>query len=251
MRKCVDLNCDMGEGIGADEDLMQYITSANIACGAHAGNPNIMDATVRLAKKYGVAVGAHPGFPDIEGFGRRDMQMSPHEIYCSIVSQVGALAAFCTVHGVEMQHVKPHGALYNLAARGVVVADAIARGVYDVNPKLILYGLAGSELVSVGREVGLRVVSEVFADRTYQPDGSLTPRTEAGAMIEETDRAVGQVRLMIAKGYVEAVDGTKVRLQADTICVHGDGIHAVDFVKELRAGLEQGNIDVKAHGMTK
>lgn len=242
----VDLNCDMGEGSSSDQALMQHITSANIACAAHAGSPTMMDATVQLAKKQGVAVGAHPGFPDREGFGRRDIQMSAHEIYCSIVSQVGALAAFCTVHGVKMQHVKPHGALYNLAARDTKVATAIAKGVYDVDPKLILFGLAGSKLVSAGREVGLRVLSEVYADRTYQPDGSLTPRKNVGAMIEDVDRAVDQVRVMIEKGYVEAVDGTRVTIDPDTICIHGDGAHAADFARELRVGLREAGVVVKA-----
>lgn len=253
MRKSIDLNCDMGEGFdvsasSADEALMQHITSANIACAAHAGNPSVMDATVLLAKKYGVAVGAHPGFPDKEGFGRRDTQMSPHEIYCSVAYQIGALDAFCSVNGVEMQHVKPHGALYNLAARDAQVAESIAKAVYDVNPGLILYGLAGSLLVSVGRQIGLSVASEVFADRTYQSDGALTPRAETGAMIEEVDVAVNQVRTMIDKGYVEAVDEIHVELQADTVCIHGDGAHAVNFARKLRVGLRDVGVVVKAFG---
>ena len=247
MVKSVDLNCDMGEGLDVDEALMQHICSANIACAAHAGSPVVMDATIQLAKKYGVAVGAHPGFPDLVGFGRRDMQLSVREIYCSTVAQVGALAAFCAVHGVVMQHVKPHGALYNLAARDADVAGAIAKGVYDVNPQLILYGLAGSTLVVAGHEVGLRAVSEVFADRSYQADGSLTPRIEAGAMIE-VDMAVGQVQTLIEKGYVEAVDGTKVNMACDTVCIHGDGAHAVDFARELRLGLREAGVDVNAFG---
>lgn len=246
MGKSVDLNCDMGEGFENDEALMQHITSANIACGAHAGDPNVMDATVRLAKKYGVAVGAHPGYPDIEGFGRRMLQLSPDEIYRSIVYQIGGLAAFCSIYGVRMQHVKPHGALYNLAAKDSEVAAAIARGVYDINPQLVLYGLAGGTLVSAGRQIGLPVASEVFADRTYQPDGSLTSRSEAGAMVDGVNAAVNQVKTMIEEGYVEAIDGTHVTIQSDTICVHGDGAHAVDFARELRGALEKGNIDVRA-----
>ncbi|WP_404456418.1 LamB/YcsF family protein [Virgibacillus necropolis] len=246
MRKTVDLNCDMGEGFGADEALMQHVTSVNIACGAHAGDPNVMDTTVRLAKKYGVTVGAHPGFPDIAGFGRRMLQLSPDEIYRSMVYQIGGLAAFCKVHGVDMQHVKPHGALYNLAAKDSDVAAAIARAVYDINPQLLLYGLAGGALISAGRQAGLHTASEVFADRTYQSDGALTPRSEANAMVDSADGAIKQVTTMIEKGYVEATDGAQVPIKADTICVHGDGAHAVDFAKELRAALEQGKIDVRA-----
>lgn len=236
----------MGEGFEADEVLMQYITSANIACGAHAGNPNVMDDTVRLAKKHGVAVGAHPGFPDIEGFGRRMLELSPDEIYRSTVHQIGALAAFCKIHHLDMQHVKPHGALYNLAANDLEVAKAIAKAVHDINPKLILFGLAGSFVLSAGRQAGLRVASEVFADRTYQPDGTLTPRGEAGAMVASAAEAVLQVKTMVEKGYVEAVDGTHVKIQPDTLCIHGDGAHAVDFARELRGALEAENVTMEA-----
>lgn len=245
-QKTIDINCDMGEGFGEDEALMRYITSANIACGAHAGNYNVMDATVRLAKKYGVAVGAHPGYPDIKGFGRRDLELSPDEIYRLIVYQIGSLAAFCKVHGVKMQHVKPHGALYNLAAQNKDAAEAICRAVYDVNPKLVLYGLSGSLLVSASRQIGLETASEVFADRTYQSNGSLTPRTEKGALIDNPEHAVKQVKTLMEKGYVEAVNGSQVNLEADTLCIHGDGENAVIFASALRYGLENSGITVKA-----
>ncbi|MFZ3576877.1 LamB/YcsF family protein [Virgibacillus sp. DJP39] len=250
LSKTIDINCDLGEGFGvytfgADESLMQYISSANIACGAHAGDPNVMDAVVRLAKKYGVAVGAHPGFPDLPGFGRRNMQLSPDEIFHIVVYQVGALAAFCKVHEIKMNHVKPHGALYNLAAKDSQIAEVIAGAIYAVNSDLILYGLAGSELIPAGEKAGLKVASEIFADRTYQPDGSLTLRKEPHAMITEINKAVNQVKTVIESGYVEAVDGTKVKLRADTVCIHGDGEQAVNFAKELRTGLNEEGVSIK------
>ncbi|WP_373893415.1 LamB/YcsF family protein [Virgibacillus natechei] len=245
----MDLNCDMGESfgaytIGADERLLEHITSANIACGSHAGDPHVMDKTVRLAKKYGVAVGAHPGFPDIAGFGRRMIDFSPDEIYRFVVYQIGALQAFCYIHDVKMQHVKPHGALYNLAVHDSRAADAIARAVYDLDSNLILYGLAGSELLAAGRARGLRVVSEVFADRTYQPDGSLTPRKQEDALIEDVNVAVKQVEQMIRDGVVEAANGEFVEIEADTVCVHGDGAHAVRFVKGLWEALDARGVEV-------
>ncbi|MFB4167790.1 LamB/YcsF family protein [Virgibacillus sp. JSM 102003] len=253
MAKRIDLNCDMGESfgaykIGSDEKLLEFVTSANIACGAHAGEPNVMDRTVRLAKEHHVSVGAHPGFPDIAGFGRRMIDFSPDEIYRMVVHQIGGLQAFCTVHGVQMQHVKPHGAMYNLAAKNRDVADAVARAVYDVDSRLVLFGLAGSELLAAGREVGLRVASEVFADRTYQADGSLTPRGRTDALIRDVDAAVLQVEHMVEEGVVRAVTDEMVDIEADTICVHGDGEHAVTFVEKLRAMLERAGIVVRGVG---
>lgn len=251
MVKSMDLNSDMGESfgnytIGADEQLLAHISSANIACGSHAGDPNVMERTVQLAKQNHVAVGAHPGFPDIAGFGRRMIDFSPEEIYRFVVYQIGALQAFCEIHEVKMQHVKPHGALYNLAARDRNVAKAIAQSVYDFDDALILYGLAGSELLDAGREAGLEVASEVFADRTYQPDGNLTSRKDAGAMIVELDTAVVQVKRMINDGMVEAVNGEWINIEADTICVHGDSPHAVTFAGKLKQALEAAHIHVKA-----
>ncbi|MFC4557567.1 LamB/YcsF family protein [Virgibacillus kekensis] len=253
MEKRIDLNCDMGESfgaytIGADKELMEHITSANIACGAHAGDPNVMDRTVSLAKEYGVGVGAHPGFPDIEGFGRRMIDFSADEIYRMVVHQIGSLQAFCAVHDVPMQHVKPHGALYNFAAKNWEAADAVARAVRDVNPDLILFGLAGSELLAAGRNAGLKVASEVFADRTYQPDGSLTPRGQDNALIERTEDAVEQVKQMVNDGQVRAVNGEMIDIMADTICVHGDGPHAAEFAEKLRAMLEEDGVEVCSVG---
>ncbi|MEN1967352.1 5-oxoprolinase subunit PxpA [Lentibacillus sp. N15] len=251
MNRSIDLNCDMGESfgrytIGRDEEMMSYITAANIACGGHAGDPDVMDRTVALAKEHGVAVGAHPGFPDLHGFGRRMINYSVEEVYRLVVYQVGALQAFCQVHHLEMQHVKAHGALYNLAGKDRRVALAIAQAIHDIDCSLILYGLAGSELLTAGRDCGLRVASEVFADRTYQADGSLTPRGEKGAVIEDAGHAVRQVKRMITDGVVEAIDGTLVNIEADTICLHGDGAHTVAFASQLRKALEQIGITVRA-----
>ncbi|WP_439649437.1 LamB/YcsF family protein [Lentibacillus daqui] len=249
MDKQIDLNCDMGESfgrytIGADADMMAYITSANIACGGHAGDPEVMEQTVRLAKQHGVAIGAHPGFFDLAGFGRRMIDCSAAEVYRLVVYQVGALAAFCKVNQARMQHVKPHGALYNLAGQNRQIADAIARAVHDIDPSLILYGLAGSELLQAGEDQGLQVASEVFADRTYQPDGRLTPRKHPNAIIEQAEAAVQQVEQMVNHGVVEAVDGTQIKIRADTICLHGDGVNAVAFAKKLRRKLEDAEINV-------
>ncbi|WP_164668041.1 LamB/YcsF family protein [Virgibacillus doumboii] len=253
MAKRVDMNCDMGESfgayiIGSDEELLKHVTSANIACGAHAGDPTVMDTTVRLAKEHGVAVGAHPGFPDISGFGRRMIDFSPDEIYRMVVHQIGGLQAFCRIHDVWMQHVKPHGALYNLAGRNRAAADAIARAVYDVDHGLILFGLAGSELLDAGRGVGLQVASEAFADRSYQADGSLTPREDTGAVIEDVAEAIAQVERMVNDGVVRAVTGELIGLEADTICVHGDGKNAVQFAEQLRKALERKGLEVAAIG---
>lgn len=253
MTKRIDLNCDMGESFGmytfgADEQLIAYITSANIACGAHAGEPDVMDRTVRLAKEHGVRVGAHPGFPDLAGFGRRMMDFSPVEVYRMVVHQIGGIQAFCKVHNVRMQHVKPHGALYNIAAKNRDTADAIARAVRDVDDELVLFGLAGSELLAAGRGAGLRVASEVFADRTYQADGSLTPRSRPDALIQDADKAVLQVERMLNLGKVHAVTGEEVMIEADTICLHGDGEQAVAFAGKLRTALEQSGVDVQAIG---
>lgn len=250
MLKSVDLNCDMGEGFGAytfgaDKQLLAHITSANIACGLHAGEPNVMERTVHLAKKHGVAIGAHPGFPDIAGFGRRMIEFSPEEIYRFVIYQIGALQAFCKIHNVKMQHVKPHGALYNVAARDRDIAGAIARGVYDLDDSLILYGLAGSELLEAGREAGLRVASEIFADRTYQPDGSLTSRKNENAMINEVEIAVAQVERMVNEGTVVAVNGDVINLEADTVCIHGDSPQAVSFASRLREALVAKQINIK------
>lgn len=251
MVKGIDINSDIGESfgvytIGADELLLKQITSANIACGAHAGDPNIMDHTVQLAKRNKVAVGAHPGFPDLAGFGRRMIDFTPDEIYRLVAYQIGGLQAFCKIHHVQMQHVKPHGALYNLAVHDRKVANAIARAVDDLDSSLILFGLAGSLLLDAGREAGLQVASEVFADRTYQPDGSLTSRMIEGAMITDVNVAVRQIERMVAEGVVESVNGELVTVEADTVCVHGDGPRAVEFVRKLRQALDAAGVKVGA-----
>ncbi|MCU0326127.1 MAG: LamB/YcsF family protein [Spirosomaceae bacterium] len=250
MRKTIDLNCDMGESFGAwvmgnDEKLMKLISSANIACGYHAGDASIMRKTTELAIKNGVAVGAHPGFNDLQGFGRRNMQLSPQEVYDICVYQIGAMFGVVRALGGKLHHVKPHGALYNMAAQDRNLARAIAEATKAIHPDLILYGLSGSFLISEAKAIGLKTASEVFADRTYQNDGTLTPRSQPNALIESTEDAVSQVIMMIEEGSVIATDGQKVSLEADTVCIHGDGKHAVEFAAELRSKLLQREIELK------
>ncbi|GIO29299.1 MULTISPECIES: LamB/YcsF family protein [Paenibacillus] len=245
----VDLNCDMGESfgryaIGSDEDMMKYITSANIACGFHAGDPSVMRHTVRMAVRQGVAVGAHPGLPDLAGFGRRRMEVSAGEVYDMVTYQLGALLAFVKQEGGTLKHVKAHGALYNMAASDKGLAEAIARAVYDTDASLILYGLAGSEMIAAGKARGLRTASEVFADRTYQADGTLTPRSAPGALITDPDRAVNQVLQMVKEGRVTTADGRTAPIEAETVCIHGDGEHAPSFASMLRAALEKAGVAV-------
>ncbi len=239
--KSIDLNCDLGEGAGHDAELMPLITSANIACGGHAGDAATMRATVALAQKHGIAIGAHPGFADRENFGRRELALSPAEIFALVKDQVMALRAF-----TPLRHVKPHGALYSLAGRDAAVAGAIAVAVRTVDPKLVLFGLAGSELVKAGRARGLRVAEEVFADRTYQPGGLLTPRSSPDALITDEAVVVAQVLRLIREGKVRATDGTDVSLKADTVCLHGDGPNAVALAKKIRHALAAQKIEMKA-----
>jgi 5-oxoprolinase (ATP-hydrolysing) subunit A len=247
----IDLNCDMGEGFGAysmgdDTAVLDYVTSANIACGFHAGDPPTMHKTVKAALAKGVAVGAHPGLPDLQGFGRRAMAISGAEAYDMVVYQVGALAGFARALGGKLSHVKPHGALYNTAAKDYALAGAIAQAVYDMGPELVLYGLAGSEMIRAAEKVGLRAAGEVFADRTYQDDGSLTPRSHPDAMIDDVEAAVVQVKRMVTEGYVRSVRGNDVAVRADTLCIHGDQPGALAFVKRIRAELEAARVEVKA-----
>lgn len=247
----IDLNCDMGESfgtniIGNDEGIMPYLSSANIACGFHGGTPSVMHHTVKLAMKHGIAIGAHPSFPDLEGFGRREMSLDATEVYDLVIYQVSALSGIVKVYGGQMHHVKPHGALYNMAARDPVMAMAIANAVADMNASLILYGLSGSELIKAGKACGLRTCSEVFADRHYQDDGSLTPRTKPHALITSTSIAVTQVLKMVKENMVISDQGNPVSIEAETICIHGDGVHAVHFAKEIREALETGGIIIKA-----
>ncbi|EGL82683.1 UPF0271 protein ybgL [Caldalkalibacillus thermarum TA2.A1] len=249
----VDLNSDLGESFGAytigqDEQVLNYVTSANIACGYHGGDHNVMSRTVKMAAEKGVGIGAHPGLPDLIGFGRRLMQVDPEDVYHFVLYQIGALAAFARAHKTELNHVKPHGALYNMASRDPEIALAIAEAVYHFDPQLILFGLAGSELVKAGRQAGLKVAEEVFADRTYQPDGTLTPRTQPHAMIHDPEEAAQRVARMVLEGKVQAVDGTDIPIKADTVCVHGDSPQALLFVQKLRDSLTKQGIHIKRVG---
>ncbi|WP_285009240.1 LamB/YcsF family protein [Pedobacter faecalis] len=248
----VDLNCDMGEGFGVysagkDVELMPYVTSVNIACGFHAGDASVMKRTVRLALEHGLAVGAHPGLQDLKGFGRREMSISHEEAYDITVYQVGALAAFVKSEGGILHHVKPHGALYNMAAENRRLSEAIAEAVARVAPELILYGLSGSELLVAGRKLGLPVASEVFADRRYQSDRTLVPRTQPSAVIADEDEALQQVLSMVKTGVVQTPGGNSIEIQADTICIHGDSPRALEFTKKIYHGLQGAGVTLSAY----
>lgn len=245
----VDLNCDMGESFGAyslgnDARLLDFVTSANIACGFHAGDPGVMASTVRLAIEKGVAIGAHPGFPDLQGFGRRLIRVSPEEAGDMVTYQIGALDAFIRAEGGTMHHVKAHGALYNAAATDPGLASAITQAVHRFSPDLILFGLSGSEMITAARAIGLRAASEAFADRTYQRDGTLTPRHLPNALIEDSDIAVEQARRLVHKGSVRTTEGNEVSVRADTICIHGDGPKALPFARLIRDRLETAGVTV-------
>lgn len=248
--KKIDLNCDLGESFGSyklgnDELILSEVTSANIACGFHAGDAHVMYKTVMLAKERGVAIGAHPGFNDISGFGRREIPHTPGEITEMVLYQIGALSAFCKAHEVKLSHVKPHGALYNLAAKDPFIAKAIAKAVMLFDSDLLLYGLSGSELIKAGQEVGLHTVSEVFADRTYQNDGSLTSRKDENAIISSTELALAQVIQMIETDTVTTVEGQSIPIVAESVCVHGDNEHALLFAKALRENLTKKGVSVR------
>ena len=245
MQRRIDFNCDLGEGCD-DAALMAYISSASIACGMHAGDPETMRATVALCRQHGVAVGAHPGFADREHFGRRQQEISPNDAYALVLYQLGALGAIARAQGVALRHVKPHGALYNQAADDVALADAIARAVRDFDPELILYGLSGSAMTAAGERVGLRVAHEVFAERRYEADGRLTPRNMPGAVIDKINESLAQVRMIIGDGLVIARTGESVALRADTLCLHGDRPDAAEFARALRAGLEADDVRVES-----
>ena len=247
----VDLNCDLGESFGAytiglDDQVIPHVTSVNIACGAHAGDPSVMRNTVRCAHAAGVAIGAHPGYPDLMGFGRRALAMSPHDVYASILYQVGALAAFAKAEGAQLHHVKPHGALYNAAAKDATLAQAIAQAVKDFDDQLILVGLAGSESITAAQNVGLRTASEFFADRAYQENGALVPRTQANAVITDKQKAIERTLRAVKEGVVESETGTVIPIAADTICIHGDNPAAVAFAAEIHAALEAAGVTVRA-----
>jgi len=249
----VDLNCDVGESFGAyqignDAEVLKYVSSASIACGFHAGDPATMRRTVKLAAERGVAIGAHPGLPDLVGFGRRAMELTPQQAYDLVVYQIGALQAFVVAQGATLRHVKPHGALYTMAATDAALAKAIAEAVGRVNPGLLLVGQSGSELVTAGRAAGLATANEVFADRTYQSDGTIMPRRHHAALITDpvmaAERAVGMAR----HGKVLSEKGNEVFVQADTICIHGDGPYAVEFAQAIRERLIREGMEVRAIG---
>lgn len=241
MRK-VDLNCDLGESfgrytLGLDDQVIPLVSSANIACGWHASDPMIMEKTVALAKQYGVSVGAHTGFPDLMGFGRRNMNISAAEAKAYTKYQIGALLGFCKAEGVKLAHVKPHGAFYNMAAKDYLLAKAICEGIFEIDPSIKLLGLSGSEMIRAAKDTGLAYGQEVFADRAYEEDGTLVNRRKPGAMIEDEELAIQRVIEMVKEGTVTAVTGRKVSIQADSVCVHGDGPKALAFVKKIREAL--------------
>ncbi|MGP9419026.1 5-oxoprolinase subunit PxpA [Ewingella sp. AOP8-B2-18] len=242
----VDLNADLGEGCDNDQALLQLVSSANIACGFHAGDAQTMLQSVRWALQYGVAIGAHPSFPDRENFGRTAMQLPPETVYAQVVYQLGALAAIARAEGGKMVHVKPHGMLYNQAATDPALADTIARAVHSVDPALKLVGLAGSELIRAGSRLGLATSQEVFADRRYQSSGNLVPRSQPDALIESDELALQQTLMMVQQQKVVSREGVAVPVQADTVCLHGDGEHALAFARRLREAFRQQNIQVSA-----
>ncbi len=252
----IDLNCDMGESFGAytigmDPDVMPYVTSANIACGFHAGDPMVMARTVALAKKHGVAIGAHPGFPDLMGYGRRNMACVPEEITAYVTYQVGALMAFARANGITLQHVKPHGALYNMAQADASMMEAICKAVASVDASLILVALAG-KWAERNREIaashGLRIAFEAFPDRAYTPEGTLQSRKIAGAVIHDPDTVARRALKMAREGMVVAVDGSELSIAPETLCVHGDTPGAVALVKNIRSLLSENDVEVSAMG---
>lgn len=245
----IDLNSDVGESyghwvMGQDEALIPLVTSVNIACGAHAGDPSTMARTVALAAAAGATIGAHPGYPDREGFGRREISLTTDQLESSILFQLGALDAFCRDAGVSLRHVKPHGALYNRAARDAGVARAVVRAVCRFNERLLLVGLAGSELLEAGRAAGLRVAAEAFADRAYEPDGSLRSRRYEEAVLVGPEAAAEQAVSIVVLGKAVAHDGTNVRIRADTLCIHGDTPGAPDYARAVREALEAAGVTV-------
>ncbi|KAA0181624.1 5-oxoprolinase subunit PxpA [Cupriavidus cauae] len=242
----IDLNADLGEGCGSDEALLALISSANIACGWHAGDASTMLQTVQWALAKGVAIGAHPSYPDRENFGRTEMQRDPRDIYADVLYQIGALAAIVRAQGGRLAHVKAHGALYNQAARNRAQAQAIVDAVRDFDPRLTFFGLAGSVMIEVAREAGLTVKEEVFADRGYNPDGSLVRRGTPGALLDDDEAVLSQTLSMVRDHKVRAIDGQWIPIQADTVCLHGDGPHALAFAQRIRDRLREEGIAVRA-----
>jgi 5-oxoprolinase (ATP-hydrolysing) subunit A len=242
----VDLNADLGEGCGNDEALLDLVSSANIACGWHAGSPSIMRQAVRWAVHKGVAIGAHPSFNDPENFGRAEMDVPPADVYAGVLYQLGALGAIAHAEGGRIAHVKPHGALYNMAARDIELADAIVAAVRDYDASIAVFGLANGRLVEATRNAGLPAIEEVFADRGYRADGSLVPRKEPGALLEDEEEVLERTYEMIRDRRVKSVDGRWVPLNPQTICLHGDGPHALAFARRIRARLAAERITVRA-----
>ena len=246
-----DLNSDLGESfgaykIGADDKIIPLVTSVNIACGYHAGDPLVMQKSVALAKQYGVSVGAHPGFPDLLGFGRRNMNATPAEVKAYIQYQVGALSAFSRAAGVKLHHVKPHGAMYNMAGADYKLARAVAEAVAEIDDSLVLLALSGSEMIRAANEIGLPCASEVFADRHYEEDGSLRARSKPDSVIHDEEECISRVLRMVTEGKVTAVTGKDIDLRADSICVHGDTPEALAFIRRIRETLEKNGVGIGA-----
>jgi UPF0271 protein len=248
MTRRIDLNCDLGEGAGHDAELMPLVSSANIACGGHAGDAATMRATLLLAKTHGVAAGAHPSWPDRVDFGRQEMTATPVATFGWVVEQIRALMTLAQTEGLRLAHVKPHGALYNQAARDPVLAEVLVRAVWAADRTLLVSGLAGSRLITAGRAAGLQVVEEVFADRRYRDDGSLEPRSSSRALITDPAEAVRQVLELLQTGQVTTVTGKRIALPVDTVCLHGDGIQAVAFARAVRSALTAAGIAIRAPG---
>ena len=247
----VDINCDMGESfgvynLGMDEEIIKYISSANIACGFHAGDPTVMDQTVKMAAENEVMVGAHPSFKDLEGFGRRKIELEPEEVRQIMVYQIGALKAFAASYGLKLQHVKPHGALNNMASTDKDLAIAIAKAIKEVDDELIFVALGGSAMYNAAKEVGIKAASEVFADRAYNLDGTLVSRKYEGAVIEDSVQVKKRVLRMVKEGEVETINGEILEVKADTVCVHGDNPAAIDLVRELTSSMKKNNVEIKA-----
>lgn len=246
----VDLNCDLGESfgnykIGMDEEIIPLISSANIACGFHAGDPIVMNKTIKRAQEYKIGIGAHPGFIDLMGFGRRNINVTPEEAKNYITYQLGALYGFCRKYNVEIQHVKPHGALYNMAGKDYDLAKAICTAIYEFDKNIILLGLAGSELINAAKDVGLKVANEFFADRAYEDDGSLVARSKDGAVIHDENLAIERVIKAVKHQKVTSINGKEISIKVDSICVHGDNIRALEFVKTIKQRLEEENISIE------
>jgi 5-oxoprolinase (ATP-hydrolysing) subunit A len=248
----IDLNCDMGESIEGqvydlqkDLDILPFISSVNIACGQHAGDAYTMHSLAEAALEKGIAIGAHPSYPDPKHFGRRELSLTPSQVYDLVLYQLGALHAFVHVYGSRIHHVKPHGALYNSAARDKALADAIALAISEFDKQIILYGLSGSELITSGKHYGLQTCSEVFADRSYQPDGSLTPRDRTGAVINDLNLSAAQVVMMVKESKVKTITGDPISIVAETICIHGDHPNAVATAAAISESLKNADVIIQ------